>query len=553
MSRIRVHGGSRSARLLIGLLAAACAAATSVAQTPPDAADDASATDAQSPPAAPADPEDEATAAPDEDAIDFSIDIEPILVARCVKCHGPERHASGLRLDARKFAMRGGDSGRAVLGGTPATNELYARVSSSDRSYRMPKNSPPLSSREIDLVRRWVEQGTPWPVSAYTAPSQSTFDRWLEYLAGLVDRYDAEYRYVQPYTIGFLAVMCTMLVVIRCRTAYRKGRAWTTGRLAKFCKLCDGVKNREVFLIVLLSVGGLALAWSRGHALKIEDQLAAFEIKRAEAKSPWSGTVYGWPPKPVRPDHPKQVAGTYYRGNCERNPELFNGGNYLTAIFRVNLCDAEHRPLDVGDPLPAGGVFVYVEIERAAGTTDQLFSTELMASVMLVKEFYEYPRAELKEEPVRLETLEPALRWGAYVPIGMPSETGKLEGVIYLYTGRIMNNELGGTLQYGVGYALEFLDGKLSAESNLWMNSFGNPAFAPPRPPGQLPYREWFDYRPLPVITGENSTDPKLLGVDEYIQKGLIKPEEPRAQEAPESSSEPSPPAAQTEEPPDDE
>jgi hypothetical protein len=93
---------------------------------------------------------------------------------------------------------------------------------------------------------------------------------------------------------------------------------------------------------------------------------------------------------------------------------------------------------------------------------------------------------------------------------------------------------------------LDFNDGKLSPESDLWMDSFGNVAFEPPRPPGKLPYREWFDYRPLPVIAGENSKDPKLLGVEEYVEQGLIKPDQ-----KPEPSA--TPPPAQTGEPPGDE
>jgi hypothetical protein len=309
--------------------------------------------------------------------------------------------------------------------------------------------------------------------------------------------------------------------------------------MAPFCKLCDGVTNREVVLTMVISVIVLALAWNRGHTLEIERQLASAKSHTSRAESPWAHTVFGWPPKPVRPDHPKQVAGTYYRGNCERNPELFNGGNYLTATFRVSLCDQDHERLDVGQALPADGAFVRIEIERAPGTTDQLFSKDLMASVLLVKNFYELPDTKLREQPVRLEIVEPGVRWEAYVPIGKPDERGRIEGVIYIYTGQVVNNELGGTLQYGVQYALVSVDGKLSSDSDLWMDSFGNPAFEPPRPPGKLPYQEWFDYRAMPVITGENSKDPKLLGVDEYIKKGLIKPQD----------ASPGQPSSQTEQP----
>jgi hypothetical protein len=33
----------------------------------------------------------------------------------------------------------------------------------------------------------------------------------------------------------------------------------------------------------------------------------------------------------------------------------------------------------------------------------------------------------------------------------------------------------------------------------------------------------------MPAISGENSQDPQLLGVDEYVKKGLIPPPEKKA------------------------
>jgi hypothetical protein len=233
----------------------------------------------------------------------------------------------------------------------------------------------------------------------------------------------------------------------------------------------------------------------------------------------------------VRPDHPKQVAGTYYRGNCERNKELFNQGNYLTAIFRINLCDRDGGEVGVGDRLPDGGLFVRLEIERGPGTTDQLFTKELMGAAFLSQEFYGSSASKLRDAPVRLEVLERGRRWEARVPIGEPNAAGTLGGLIYLYTGRIEHGTVRGDPHYGIQYDLVFADGALAAESDLWMSSFGNPAVVPPSPPGLIPFREWFDYRPIPAITGENSKDPKLLGVEEYVEKGLIEAEPPQPDE----------------------
>ena len=44
-------------------------------------------------------------------AVDFERDIRPLLHARCVECHGPAKQKSGLRLDQKAAALKGGASG----------------------------------------------------------------------------------------------------------------------------------------------------------------------------------------------------------------------------------------------------------------------------------------------------------------------------------------------------------------------------------------------------------------------------------------------------------
>jgi hypothetical protein len=465
--------------------------------------------------------------------INFAADVRPILAMHCLKCHDEKIHRGGLALDSRSGAKKGGDSGQPILGGTLETNELYARVSSDERSYRMPKNAEALPPAEVETIRRWVEQGSSWPEPV--ADMRVSYLSYLEPWVSMVERYEEEYQHAKPFMIGFLLLQVLVLVVLRCRAAYRKGRPWTQGSLAPFCRCCDRVRGSEILLLSLLAICVVAAALGYGHYLKINRELAKVTVERNSVKSPWVGTVYGYPPKPVRPRQPKQVSGTYYRGNCERNEALFNGGNYLTSTFHVRLCDRAEQPINVGDPIPADGVYLRCEIERAPGTADQLFSPEGMGSVLFSKEFAEAKDGKVDEAPIHLETMEADQRWVATMPLGKPDATGGWSGVIYVYTGKFHEGDLSGTLHYGIGYYLGVTDGKLSAESDVWMDSFGNHAFAPPAPSGLLPYQEWFGTQPLPVITGENSKDPKLLGIDEHIQKGFIKP--PPEKPAPEKSS----------------
>jgi hypothetical protein len=56
------------------------------------------------------------------------------------------------------------------------------------------------------------------------------------------------------------------------------------------------------------------------------------------------------------------------------------------------------------------------------------------------------------------------------------------------------------------------------------MSSFPPGGVELPQNPGKVPFVEWFDYRPIPPISGQNSRDPKLLGTEEYEKQGLIAP-----------------------------
>lgn len=101
------------------------------------------------------------------DRIDFNRDIRAILSDRCFACHGPDegQRQTDLRLDLAESAVATLESGViAVVPGRPEESELMARITTDDSSLKMP---PPdskkrLSSHEIELLRKWIEQGAPF-------------------------------------------------------------------------------------------------------------------------------------------------------------------------------------------------------------------------------------------------------------------------------------------------------------------------------------------------------------------------------------------------------
>jgi mono/diheme cytochrome c family protein len=95
-----------------------------------------------------------------QDKVDFVRDIQPIFAAHCAKCHGAEKQMAELRLDNRKAAAR------TIVAGNGRGSRLLHRVLGLNNEARMPRGGDPLKSEQIDLLRRWIDQGAVWPDDA---------------------------------------------------------------------------------------------------------------------------------------------------------------------------------------------------------------------------------------------------------------------------------------------------------------------------------------------------------------------------------------------------
>jgi hypothetical protein len=115
-----------------------------------------------------------------QERVDFTLEIRPILSNNCFQCHGPDEGSreSDLRLDSKEELFKDLGGHQAVVSGKPAESELLRRVTSDDDYERMPpvdSDYPPLTPAEIDVLRRWIEQGAEWEEHwAFVAPSRPT-------------------------------------------------------------------------------------------------------------------------------------------------------------------------------------------------------------------------------------------------------------------------------------------------------------------------------------------------------------------------------------------
>ena len=96
--------------------------------------------------------------AEDPRPVDFAHDIVPLIKARCAECHTNGKKKGSLALDTREAILKA----RVVVPGKSSASELFMRITSSDPDERMPAKGKPLSPREIELLRAWIDQGLPW-------------------------------------------------------------------------------------------------------------------------------------------------------------------------------------------------------------------------------------------------------------------------------------------------------------------------------------------------------------------------------------------------------
>jgi hypothetical protein len=104
--------------------------------------------------------------------VDFAHDIVPLLKARCAECHTNGKYKGSFSLDARADVLKK----KAVVPGKSADSEIIKRVTSTDADLRMPQKGEPLSAKEVELLRAWIDQGFAWEegfsfkAATYVAP-----------------------------------------------------------------------------------------------------------------------------------------------------------------------------------------------------------------------------------------------------------------------------------------------------------------------------------------------------------------------------------------------
>ncbi|MFO0819109.1 MAG: PSD1 and planctomycete cytochrome C domain-containing protein [Pirellulales bacterium] len=91
----------------------------------------------------------------------FQKEVRPVLVGRCVKCHGGDKTEGEFDLNTREALLKGGAEGVAVVAGKPAASRLMKLITHEEEP-SMPEDGAKLPPQQIASIARWIELGAPY-------------------------------------------------------------------------------------------------------------------------------------------------------------------------------------------------------------------------------------------------------------------------------------------------------------------------------------------------------------------------------------------------------
>lgn len=108
----------------------------------------------------------------------FDQSVAVVLIRSCLDCHSGADPKGGLDLSRQASALRGGESGAAVVPGDPEGSLLWQRI----RDGEMPPKES-LSEEDRRVLREWIQNGAAWgtdPIDPFrlTTSKRAGYDWW---------------------------------------------------------------------------------------------------------------------------------------------------------------------------------------------------------------------------------------------------------------------------------------------------------------------------------------------------------------------------------------
>ncbi len=143
--------------------------------------------------------------------VSFVADVLPILQARCVECHGPDKVKGSLRMDTAAELFAGDAEWWTVIPGQPEDSLLLQRIElPADDPDAMPPKGDRLDKEAIETIRAWIAAGAPHAGSIPTPSDAGVVDQAGESEAKADTPKAAVTVEASPSTAGIEAAVTTL-------------------------------------------------------------------------------------------------------------------------------------------------------------------------------------------------------------------------------------------------------------------------------------------------------------------------------------------------------
>jgi WD40 repeat protein len=96
----------------------------------------------------------------EENKVSYQRDVLPILRENCLGCHQPAAKRGDYLMTDFASLLSGGESGQAAIVPNQADqSHLLTEITPHDGVAEMPKSGKPLTDSQIDIIRRWINEG----------------------------------------------------------------------------------------------------------------------------------------------------------------------------------------------------------------------------------------------------------------------------------------------------------------------------------------------------------------------------------------------------------
>jgi YHS domain-containing protein len=99
--------------------------------------------------------------------VDFISQVLPILESQCFECHGPKEQEADLRFDTKNGLFVEDEEDWVIKPGNHKDSEFYIRITlPGDDEDIMPPEDGPMRKKDIEILRKWIDEGAHWPDDA---------------------------------------------------------------------------------------------------------------------------------------------------------------------------------------------------------------------------------------------------------------------------------------------------------------------------------------------------------------------------------------------------